>query len=186
MGVVDINKKTLSEIDLYYGSIVMPKGFEINRDRIKGDILTSFINQKRINNNPYSFKDYEVPFSQPLTWLKDYLRDHIKVEYGFTLVQKFEHGNVMHPKEQSFTRLLVDPVDLKNSPDYTLVYGVDVEDNSCELIIEYDDNRRKNRTWHLPIKNNHFIMFPATNKYCITENTSKKLNTIFTIGYEYI
>jgi hypothetical protein len=56
-----------------------------------------------------------------LTWLKDYLRDHIKVEYGFTLVQKFEHGNVMHPKEQSFTRHLVDPVDLRNSPDYTLV-----------------------------------------------------------------
>jgi hypothetical protein len=36
------------------------------------------------------------------------------------------------------------------------------------------------------LKNNHFIMFPATNKYCITENTSKKLNTILTIGYEYI
>jgi len=188
MGVVDINKKTLSEIDLYHGNIAMPKGFEINRDRIKGDILTSFINQKRINNNPkaYAYKDYQVPYSQPLTWLKDYLRDHIKVEYGFTLVQKFEHGNVMHPREQSFTRHLVDPVDLRNSPDYTLVYGVDVEDNSCELIIEYDDNRRKNRTWHLPIKNNHFIMFPATNKYCITENTSKKLNTILTIGYEYI
>jgi hypothetical protein len=110
-----MQKKVLSEVDLYFGEIVSPKGFEINRDRIKGDILTSFINQKRINNNPqaYAFKDYQVPFSQPLTWLKDYLRDHIKVEYGFTLVQKFEHGNVIHPKEQSFTRHLVDPVDLK-------------------------------------------------------------------------
>jgi hypothetical protein len=140
-----MQKKVLSEIDLYFGEIASPKGFEINRDRIKGDILTSFINQKRINNNPqtYAFKDYQISYSQPLTWLKDYLRDHIKVEYGFTLVQKFEHGNVMHPREQSFTRHLVDPVDLRNSPDYTLVYGVDVEDNSCELIIEYDDNRRK-------------------------------------------
>ena len=45
MGVVDINKKTLSEIDLYHGNIAMPKGFEINRDRIKSDILTSYINQ---------------------------------------------------------------------------------------------------------------------------------------------
>ena len=183
-----MQKKVLSEIDLYFGEIKSPKGFEINRDRIKSDILTSFINQKRISNNPkaYAYKDYQVPYSQPLTWLKDYLRDHMKVEYGFTLVQKSEHGNVMHPREQSFTRYLVDPVDLRNSPDYTLVYAVDVEDNSSELIIEYDDNRRKNRTWHLPIKNNNFIMFPATNKYCITENTSKKLNTILTIGYEYI
>src|SRR6056300_1147034 len=62
MGVVDINKNTLSEIDLYHGNIAMPKGFEINRDRIKSDILTSFINQKRINNNPkaYAYKDYQV------------------------------------------------------------------------------------------------------------------------------
>jgi hypothetical protein len=76
-----MQKKVLSEIDLYFGEIASPKGFEINRDRIKGDILTSFITQKRINNNPqaYAFKDYQVPYSQPLTWLKDYLRDHIKV-----------------------------------------------------------------------------------------------------------
>jgi hypothetical protein len=48
MGVVDINKKTLSEIDLYHGNIAMPKGFEINRDRIKGDILSSFIIKKKL------------------------------------------------------------------------------------------------------------------------------------------
>ena len=43
-----MQKKVLSEIDLYFGEIASPKGFEINRDRIKGDILTSFINQKEL------------------------------------------------------------------------------------------------------------------------------------------
>jgi AAA+ superfamily predicted ATPase len=183
-----MQKVVLSEISLIHGSIDSPQGFEINRNKIRSDILASFITQKRITNNEksYSYRDYEVPYSQPLTWLKDYLRDHVKVEYGFTLVQKSEHGNVMYPNEKSFTRHQVDPVDLRNSPDYTLIYGVDVADNSCELIIEYDDNRRKNRTWHVPIKDNYFYMFPATNKYCITENRSNKLNTILTINYEYI
>ena len=37
----------------------------------------------------------------------------------------------------------VDPVDLRNSPDYTLVYGTFVGKDDCELVIEYDDNRRK-------------------------------------------
>ena len=64
----------------------------------------------------------------------------------------------MHPKEQSWTRHRVDPVDLRHSPDYTLIYGVNVNEDSSKCIIEYDDNRRKNRTWHLPLKNNHFIM----------------------------
>jgi hypothetical protein len=90
------------------------------------------------------------------------------------------------PKEKSWTRHQVEPVDLRNSPDYTLIYGVDVKEGSSECIIEYDDNRRKNRTWHLPIKNNHFIMFPATNKYSFSPNTSNGLNIILTINYEYI
>jgi len=178
----------LSKINLIYGSVDMPKGFEIDRNKIKKDILNSFVEGNRINNNPkvYSYKDYKVPFSQPLQWTQDYLRDHIRLDYDFTLLQKDMHSKVLHPKEQSFLRNHIEPVDLQNSPDYTLIYAVDVEENSCECIIEYDDNRRKNRTWHLPIKNNNFIMFPATQKYMFTENTSNKLNIILVINYEYI
>ena len=183
-----MHKKVLTEVDLYTGEIAMPKGFEIDRNKIKNDILKSFVIEDRINNNPktYSYKNYKVPFSQPLQWMQDYMRDHWKVEYGFTLVPKDMHGKILHPKEKSVLMHSVDPVDLRNSPDYTFIYAVDVEPNSCECIIEYDDNRRKNRTWHLPIKNNNFIMFPATQRYMITENTSNKLNIILVINYEYI
>ena len=183
-----MHKKVLTEVDLYVGEISMPKGFDIDRDKIRNDIIESYIKQKRINTNPqaYSFDDYVIPFSQPLQWMQDYVRDHWRVEYGSTLVQKNMHGNVMHPKEKSWTRHQVDPVDLRNSPDYTLIYGVDVKEGSSECIIEYDDNRRKNRTWHIPIKDNHFIMFPAINKYSFSSNTSNGLNIILTINYEYI
>jgi hypothetical protein len=102
------------------------------------------------------------------------------------LVEKSQHGNVFHPKEQSFLRYNIEPVDLRNSPDYTLIYALDCAKDSCELVIEYDDNRRKNRTWHLPVHNNHFYMFPATQKYFITKNNSKQLNVMLTINYEYI
>ena len=183
-----MQKVVLSEISLIHGSVAMPKGFEIDRDKIRNDIIESYVKQKRINTNPqaYAFDDYVVPYSQPLQWMQDYVRDHWRLGYNRTLVQKNMHGNVMHPKEKSWTRHQVDPVDLRNSPDYTLIYGVDVKEGSSECVIEYDDNRRKNRTWHLPIKNNHFIMFPATNKYSFSSNTSNGLNIILTINYEYI
>jgi len=183
-----MQKVVLSEIDLYHGEVAMPKGFDIDLDKIRNDIIESYIQQKRINNNPkaYAFNDYLVPFSQPLQWMQDYVRDHWRVEYNRTLVTKTIHGNIMYPKEKSWVRHQVDPVDLRNSPDYTLIYGVDVKENSSECIIEYDDKRRKNRTWHIPMKNNHFIMFPATNKYSFSTNKSENLNTILTITYEYI
>jgi hypothetical protein len=183
-----MQKKVLTEVDLYIGEVSMPKGFEINRDKIRNDIIESFIKKNRINTNPkaYNFDDYVVPYSQPLQWMQDYVRDHWRAEYSRTLVLKNMHGNVMNPKEKSWTRHQIEPVDLLNSPDYTLIYGVDVKEGSSECIIEYDDNRRKNRTWHLPIKDNHFIMFPATNKYSFSPNTSNGLNIILTINYEYI
>ena len=92
----------------------------------------------------------------------------------------------MKPQEQSFLRNHIEPVDLRNSPDYTLIYGINVADSSTECIIEYDDNRRKNKTWHIPIKNNNFIMFPSTQKYMFTQNTSEQMNIILTINYEFI
>jgi len=106
------------------------------------------------------------------------------VEYGFQLVNKETRGNVYKPKEISIPLLNIEPVDLRNSPDYTLLYGVSVKD--CSVRIHYDDNRRKGRSWDIPLKNNQFIMFPSTNMYYITNNQKDSLNFILTITNEFI
>ena len=49
----------------------MPKGFEIDRDKLQKDILKSQINNK------------EFPYSREWDKLNTYLREHINVEYGF-------------------------------------------------------------------------------------------------------
>ena len=46
-----MQKKVLSQIGLYYGNVDMPKGFEIDRDKLQKDILSSNINNKKF---PYS------------------------------------------------------------------------------------------------------------------------------------
>ena len=38
-----MHKKVLTEVDLYTGEISMPKGFEIDRDKIRNDIIESFV-----------------------------------------------------------------------------------------------------------------------------------------------
>ena len=74
--------------------------------------------------------------------------------------------------------------DLKNSPDYIMLYGVSVKD--CSVRIHYDDNRRAGRSWDIPLKHNQFIMFPSTNMYYITNNQKDSLNFILTITNEFI
>ena len=169
-----MHKKILSQIDLHFGQVEMPEGFEINREKLCIDILL-FTNY----NN-------EFPFSRSWDMLQTYLREHINLEYGFTLVHKKTIGNIYKPREYSYSLLQVDPVDLKHSPDYVMLYGVNVGKNSCKVFIEYDDNRRKGRSWEIPLNDNDFIMFPSTQRYHITANTSEQLNFILTSTYEFI
>ena len=180
-----MEKKVLSEIDLYLDTVQVIK---IDLNKIKNDILDSFISEKRLSKNKkdYSYQDFEVPFSLPLQWFKDYIRDHFKGDYVKTLINKKEWGNVYSPDESSVARHQVEPLLLRDSPDYTCLYGVDVANDSCELVIEYDDNRRKNRTWHIPLENNKFIIFPSTQRYFISQNKSKQMNIFLTINYEYV
>lgn len=167
-----IQKNKLSEIAIYYGDVSMPKGFEINCNKLQEDILKSQINNKKF------------PYSREWDKLNTYLREHINLEFGFQLVNKETWGNVYKPKEISIPLLNIDPVDLRNSPDYILLYGVNVKE--CSVRIHYDDNRRKGRSWDMPLKNNQFIMFPSTNMYYITNNQKDSLNFILTITNEFI
>ena len=164
-----MHKKVLSEIDLYYGIIDMPKGFEIDRTKLQSDILLSQI------------KNSELPFSKEWDKLNTYTREHINVEHHFTLINKETWGNVYKPKEISIPLLNIDPVDLRNSPDYTFLYGVNVKD--CSVRIHYDQNRRAGRSWDIPLTNNSFIMFPSTQMYYVTNNQKNSLNFILTTTY---
>ena len=71
-----MEKKVLSEIGLYYGDVAMPKGFEIDRNKLQEDILESQINNK------------DFLYSRPSYMLNTYMREHINVEYGFTTNNK--------------------------------------------------------------------------------------------------
>ena len=167
-----MKKKVLSEQSLYYGDIDMPKGFEIDQEKLTNDILQS------------SFTNKKFPFSRTWDMLNTYMRDFIGLDYDINLVNKNSWGDIYKPNQTSKPLLDVDPVDLRNSPDFTLLYGVKVKD--CFVRIYYEDNRRKGRSWDIELKNNMFILFPSTNMYYLTNTQKDSLNFVQTITYEYI
>jgi hypothetical protein len=167
-----MQRQVLTEQSLFYGDIDMPKGFEIDQEKLTNDILQSTFNSK------------EFPFSRTWDMLNTYMRDFIGLDYGINLVNKSTWGNIYKPNETTIPLLNIDPVDLRNSPDFTMLYGVKVKD--CFVRIHYEDNRRKGRSWDIELKNNMFIMFPSTNMYYITNNQKDSLNFVQTITYEYI
>ena len=167
-----MQRQVLTEQSLFYGDIDMPKGFEIDQEKFTNDILQSTFNSK------------EFPFSRTWDMLNTYMRDFIGLEHGINLVNKSTWGNIYKPNETTIPLLNIDPVDLRNSPDFTMLYGVKVKD--CFVRIHYEDNRRKGRSWDIKLTDNMFIMFPSTNMYYITNNQKDSLNFVQTITYEYI
>ena len=167
-----MQKNVLSEIALYYGDVTMPKNWDIDRDELQQNILTS------------NLTDSSFPFTKTWDMLNTYIREHINVEFEITLINRQTWGNVYKPAETTTPLLNVDPVDLRHSPDFTMLYGVNVK--NCMVRIHYDHNRRKGRSWDISLENNKFIMFPSTCMYYITNNQPDSLNFVQTITYEYI
>ena len=122
-----MQKKVLTEQALYYGDVEMPKYWDIDRNKLTGDILQS----------TYSNKDF--PFSRTWDMLNTYMRDHIGLEYGINLVNKSTWGNIYKPAETTIPLLNIDPVDLRNSPDFTLLYGVKVKIVMFEYTLKITD-----------------------------------------------
>ena len=150
----------------------MPKNWEIDRTELAHHILHSSLTNEKLQ------------FSKTYDKLNTYVKDFIGLNYGIKLVNKSTWGNIYKPNETTIPLLNIDPVDLRNSPDFTMLYGVKVED--CFVRIYYDDNRRKGKSWDIKLLNNRFIMFPSTNMYYLTNNQKDSLNFVQTITYEYI
>jgi len=167
-----MQKKILTDQSIYYGNVSMPEHWEIDRIELSHHILQS------------NLTDTKLQLSKTFDKLNDYVREHINLKYSFNLINKETWGNIYKPNETTVPLLNADPVDLRNSPDYTLLYGVKTKD--CMVRIYYDDNRRKGRSWDIEIKENMFIMFPSTNMYYLTNNQKDSLNFVQTITYEYI
>jgi len=167
-----MQKKVLTEQSIYFGDVSMPKHWEIDRNELAHYILQS------------NLTDEKLQFSKTYDKLNTYIKDFIGVKHHINLVNKSTWGNIYKPAETTTPLLNIDPVDLRNSPDFTLLYGVKVKD--CNVRIHYEDNRRKGRSWDIPLLNNRFIMFPSTNMYYLTNNQKDSLNFVQTITYEYI
>ena len=71
-----MQKKALTEINLYSGHILMPDGFEINRTQIKHDIIASFSTNKRMSDN---IKDWVIENKENIFNMKITLNEILKM-----------------------------------------------------------------------------------------------------------
>ena len=167
---MSMQKKVLSEKALYTVNIEMPQGFEIDREQLKSDILESKLSG-------------DLKFSKSWDMLKNYVIENVRLKHNISLVNKETYGIILKPEEKSDSFINANLMDLKNSCDFVMIYGVSIFKNSCKTIISYDNNRIKNNCHGISLNNNSFIMFPSTEMYRIM-NDSFNYSYLLVINYQ--
>ena len=66
-----MHKKKLTEQSVYYGDVLMPKNFEIDRKELSHHILHS------------TFDDGDMHYSRTTEKLSNYIKEHILVKHHF-------------------------------------------------------------------------------------------------------
>jgi|TARA_R100000426_G_scaffold78937_1_gene56555 hypothetical protein len=167
-----MHKKVLSEQVLYYGDVKMPEGWEINPLNLCKQLFDSLYHEK----DCHYCKDWDK--------LNTYIREHIRIKHNLIIETKDSWANAYIPNEKTKTLNHVDPMNLADSADLVLLYGINTLD--CKIVINFDDNKEKGKVWNIDLKQNKFVMFPSTNTYSIENNQKNSLNFIQTITYERI
>lgn len=174
-----MKKVILNQEVLYYDFVNCPKGYEIDRHQIRHEMMWGYLNSKK--EHP-TLTQYPMRHCLSFDYLGEYIRDFLGqfVEHQFKLVFKQRFGYILKQDEYVASRNDIDILDIKASPVYTLVYGVELEDHSSNLIIHHNIKKTPNCTWSIPMQNNKFIIFPSHLNYEITSNNSK-LNSFYLI-----
>lgn len=176
-----MHKKVLSETVFYYGEL--PHISHVSNEEIKNFILKEFSKIKSINEDRY--KDIKLPAHKHISWIIDYVRDIVKTKFGFTLIPINIISQVHEIKETTIKRNHVNPYDIHNSPDFTLIYCVDFNEED-QLVIEFEDHRNKENYWTIPIKNKDFVMWNSDLNYYISPNKKEKFRIYLLIHFQKI
>jgi hypothetical protein len=172
-----MEKKVLSEIDIYSGEIKIPLDFKIDRKEIFSSILYNcFIEKNNFNYN----NTFKVDGSQPLSWFHDYIIEFSYLKHNLQLETVNHYGLILYPGEIN---------DIKNennlniNSDYTVIYGINSPKNSTKFILNYND-KNKFKTYNEDIYDNKFIIFPSTQNYFLTKNNNKDLTCFLICNYK--
>jgi len=162
----------------FYITGEIDKVSSINTDLIKNHILSNFSMANRYKDDQYWYMNeyLKVPYHQHIQWVQDYLRDHYKVEHGYSLIPTPKdsiRGIIQQTGERVNTHHNVKDWHLDESPDVSCLYCVNTGPKESEIIFEYDDGRNKHRRWKLPIKKDAFILYSSSLPFSITKNDNK-------------
>ena len=177
-----LNKIELEKKNIYWDYVHTPKGYEVAKDVLKSSALHYFfIDQKRLSEDKFEnrYYDFKIDYTKEVDYFLTLIRERFTLTHNRALVLNKSWSNCFYPMESSIKRNNLNIGNLAESPDYSIIYAIDVGFDSCDLVIEYETNRKYILNWRIPMDTNKFVIFPSGLNYYVTKNKSDKINVFF-------
>jgi len=174
-----MKKDILNEEAVFYGEVKCPKGYEINREQIKYAMMYGYLTKSKNKKSTIQPLTHTIH----LSFLNRYICDffNLKQKNASSLVLKDAFSYILKQDEKTEKRNFFNPYDINGSPVYTMIYGVELENESSSLIVYHNNKKHKNLHKFYPLKNNHFVIFPSHLDHEVTKNMSK-LNGFYLVN----
>jgi len=174
MKEIELSKKLIlhGKLPLSLSKVEFERIFHFINDNIEG------LDELKLNR----FNDINIPLMQDIIWILDYAEGQFQLKKKKTLHRKSLDVMIHGKGEGSLKRHHLNYSSLKDSPDMVLLYFIESDDN--DIIIEYDDNRKKGLYWTLPIGSNKYVLFNSSLEYYILPNKLEKQRIVLRVTYD--
>jgi len=180
-----LHKQPLAEQFIIYGELDDVSKVDIKL--LRNHTLSSFADTLDSSHLRWKKHYRKVNYHQHIQWVQDYIRDHWREKYDFTLVPLVNDGIsglIQQTNEVIPVHQHIDEFNLHGSPDYSALYCVGMGEKQSSITIHYDDGRRRMRSWTIPMKVGRFIVWPSHLKHEIDKNTNKDFLVNLSFKYQ--
>ena len=156
----------------------------LDNDKLRSDCLV--FDELSPPNYNYD-KDVAIPMEQQVSWINDSFMHYFykKEKRDIETIPGVQPRLIVNGKgESTLMRNHIEYSDLQASPDMIGLYFVHTDPNDS-VIFHYEDHRKKDLKWIIPVKSKKFIAFHSGLTYYLPENTSNKKRIVLIFKYQF-
>jgi len=177
----------LKQSSIIKAELHTPKDYEIDRAFLKSHIYDSILirdNRKTQDKTSFFYNDYKFTYTAELDRLINLVRERFAVFKKQQLMLMDFWANNFYPNqgsEFSMNRQVFPHVE--ETPNYVMVYALNKEEESCNLVFDYINIRGETNTYYIKLKNNEYVIFPSDLKYRFEKNKAEEPANFITVTF---
>ena len=160
-----------------------------NIESLKNDCLKSFAENNRMSKDISDTRneDLIIPRSKSFEALINIIKDKFYIKYNKGLDLKNYWAQVHSQNESTNMHDHVDCFDIKNSPDLSGVYYIQVPKDSGDIVFQWPINKyNQYKRWWFKPKMGDLLLFPSTLDHFVTKNTALQKRIAISFNFKIL